>query len=97
MTLDTYAAWAESVHSEATTGDRARLLSYLALGLTGEAGEAASEVKKLLRDGSLSAERLADELGDVMYYWCRLAAAIGRKPEDILAASRAKIDAKAGG
>jgi NTP pyrophosphatase (non-canonical NTP hydrolase) len=94
MTLDDYSAWAESIHSKATDGDRDRLLSYLALGLTSEAGEVASEVKKLLRDGTWNAERMADELGDVIYHWSRLVTAIGGTHEDILAASRAKIDAK---
>ena len=94
MTLDDYAAWAETVHSKATSGDRDRLLSYLALGISSEAGEVASEIKKLLRDGTWDAARLADELGDVIYHWSRLVTATGRRPADILAASRAKIDAK---
>jgi NTP pyrophosphatase (non-canonical NTP hydrolase) len=94
MTLDDYAAWAESIHSKATSGDRDRLLSYLGLGISSEAGEVASEIKKLLRDGIWNPERLAEELGDVIYHWSRLVTATGRKPADILAASRAKIDAK---
>ena len=94
MTLDDYAAWAETIHSKATTGDRDRLLSYLALGIASEAGEVASEIKKLLRDGTWDAGSLSEELGDVIYHWSRLVTATGRKPADILAASRAKIDAK---
>jgi NTP pyrophosphatase (non-canonical NTP hydrolase) len=94
MTLDDYAAWAETIHSKATSGDRDRLLSYLGLGISSEAGEVASEIKKLLRDGTWNPERLAEELGDVIYHWSRLVTATGRKPADILAASRAKIDAK---
>ena len=95
MTLDDYAAWAETIPSKATTGDRDRLLSYLALGLAGEAGEVAGEIKKLLRDGTWTPETLTDELGDVIYYWSRLVTARGRKPGDIRAASRAKIEARA--
>ena len=94
MTLEDYAPWAETIHSKATTGDRDRYLSYLALGLTSEAGEVASEVKKLLRDGTMNAERASEELGDVLYHWVRLVTALGCKPEDIMAASRAKIAAK---
>lgn len=94
MTLDDYAAWAETIHSKATTGDRDRLLSYLALGLASEAGEVASDIKKLLRDGAWDADHVAEELGDVIYHWVRLVTATGRKPAEILEASRTKIAAR---
>jgi NTP pyrophosphatase (non-canonical NTP hydrolase) len=52
-------------------------ISYLALGLNGEAGEVADEVKKAIRnDGHISPERRAkilDEIGDVLWYITRLA------------------------
>ena len=53
-------------------------LVYPALGLAGEAGEAAENIKRVLRDdgGSLTAERrdaLAKELGDVLWYVAQLA------------------------
>lgn len=51
-------------------------ISYLALGLNGEAGEVADEVKKAIRnDGQISPERRAkilDEIGDVLWYITRL-------------------------
>jgi NTP pyrophosphatase (non-canonical NTP hydrolase) len=97
MDVNDYAAWAAEVARIPAGGtmDRERL-SYLALGLTGEAGEVADLVKKLLRDGesAWSPERVAEELGDVIYYWSALCAAIGRSPSDVLAASRAKIEAR---
>jgi NTP pyrophosphatase (non-canonical NTP hydrolase) len=94
MTLDEFGAWADTIHSRATGGGRDRLLSYLGLGLAGEAGEVATEVKKLIRDGTFDEARTAEELGDVMYHWIRLCRLLGRRPEDILSATRAKIDAK---
>ncbi len=94
MTLEEFGVWAETIHSKATSGDRDRLLSYLGLGIASEAGEIATEVKKLLRDGTWDADRVAEELGDVMYHWIRLCNVIGRSPADILAATRIKIDAK---
>jgi NTP pyrophosphatase (non-canonical NTP hydrolase) len=94
MTLDEFGDWAETIHSKATSGDRDRLLAYLGTGIASESGEVATEIKKLLRDGVLDEDRLAEELGDVMYHWIRLTRAIGRKPEDLWTATRAKIDAK---
>lgn len=94
MTLDDFGVWAESIQSKATSGDRDRLLSYLGLGLASEAGEVATEVKKLIRDGVFDEARTAEELGDVMYHWIRMCRLLGRKPEDIFAATRKKIDAK---
>lgn len=52
-------------------------ISYLALGLNGEAGEVADQVKKAIRnDGIINAERrekIIDELGDVLWYVTRIA------------------------
>ncbi|MDD9876293.1 MAG: nucleoside triphosphate pyrophosphohydrolase family protein [Magnetovibrio sp.] len=93
MNIDDYADWAAGIvarHKE----DGAERLSYLGLGLAEEAGEAVGHLKKRLRDGALDADGLADELGDVAYYWANLCLAIGKSPSDVLAASRAKIEAK---
>jgi NTP pyrophosphatase (non-canonical NTP hydrolase) len=51
-------------------------LTYLALGLTSEAGEVAGKVKKLIRDSNESLTFMKDlvsELGDVLWYVARLA------------------------
>jgi NTP pyrophosphatase (non-canonical NTP hydrolase) len=95
--IDDYAAWAATIARipDGGTTDRERL-SYLALGLTGEAGEVADLVKKLLRDGEAAwkPNRVAEELGDVIFSWAALCAAVGCLPSDVLAASRAKIEAR---
>ena len=61
---------------------------YTALGLTGEAGEVANQVKKIIRDdgGTVSYERrfkLRDEMGDVLWYLSALATQLGLSLEDI--------------
>ena len=59
-------------------------LAYTTLGLAGEAGELANKVKKVYRDdaGILTTEarwKLADELGDVLWYVAAVASEIGIK------------------
>jgi NTP pyrophosphatase (non-canonical NTP hydrolase) len=93
MTIDEYAEWAATV-AKASVPLAAERLSYLGLGLAAESGEVADHIKKLLRDGKLDQAALIDELGDVIYYWTCLCVASGRKPSEVLSASRSKIDRK---
>ena len=90
MTIDEYAAWAATIAKvdEHPSNER---LSYLGLGLAGEAGEVAEHIKKLLRDDWLDKAGLVEELGDVIYYWACLCAATGQQPSELLKASAAKI------
>jgi NTP pyrophosphatase (non-canonical NTP hydrolase) len=73
------------------------MLAYLGLGLVGEAGEVADRLKKFLRDDAWDAEGLAEELGDVIYFWACLCLCAGQKPSRVLAASRRKIELRAAG
>lgn len=61
---------------------------YPALGLAGEAGEVAEQVKRVLRDdaGELTETRrqaIASELGDVLWYVSQLATELGFSLEEI--------------
>jgi len=69
-------------------------LMYPALGLTGEAGEVANKIKKLVRDGvpkdpndlATVKEQIAAEIGDVLWYCAALASdldvSLGRVAKD---------------
>lgn len=55
-----------------------------ALGLTGEAGEVADYIKKILyHSHELSREKLAEELGDVLWYLTYLTNVIGCDLEEV--------------
>lgn len=72
----------------------ATAISYVTLGLLGEAGEIANKFKKVLRgdiplDEGKSA--LVDELGDVLWYLTRLAAELGVSLDELQDANAAKL------
>ena len=98
MTLDEYAREVAAVVGiEAggpVTNDK---LAYIALGLAGEAGEVADNVKKMFRDGLDDLGPAADELGDVIFYWACLCTMAGRAPSDVLRQSAEKVHRKLGG
>ena len=63
-------------------------LSYLALGINGEAGEVAEKVKKIIRDhkGEVSEEKkeqLVLEIGDVLWYLSQLSRVLGVSFEEV--------------
>jgi NTP pyrophosphatase (non-canonical NTP hydrolase) len=93
MTLDEYEAWAADIgigrYSRAPEG--AELLE-LGLGFASEVGEVAGVLAKWLRDGGPRWDQLADELGDVAYFWARLSAATRMAPSTLLARSRAHVE-----
>ncbi len=91
LPLDAYARWAAGIAARVGASDRERL-AYLGLGLASEAGEVASHIKRLIRDGTADSDAFAEELGDLGYYWAALCHAAGRSPDEVLTASRAKIE-----
>lgn len=96
MNLDAYLAATDTtaVYPDAGKGNMAEL-TYLALGLAGETGEAVDVVKKALRnDGQMTPDmalKLAGELGDVLWYWVRLVRAAGFDADGILLANVGKL------
>jgi NTP pyrophosphatase (non-canonical NTP hydrolase) len=71
-------------------------ISYLALGLNGEAGEVAEQVKKAIRnDGRITEERRAkilDEIGDVLWYISRIAIEFDVSLAEVAAHNVAKLE-----
>src|SRR6187397_2250024 len=75
-------------------------LMYVGLGLAGEAGEIANQIKKIARDdgGFLTPERfhkIKDEVGDVLWYVLRLCYEMHMDPYAVLAYNQAKLAQRA--
>ena len=78
---------------------REQAIIYPTLGLTGEAGEVANKVKKIIRDGSnFKDEKLVSEIkaeiGDCLWYIAVLASDFDIKLSDIASANLEKLERK---
>ena len=94
MTLNEYQK--EALVTALFSGNELKDLSHWVLGVTGEAGEIAEKVKKIIRDndGHLNDEaktELAKEIGDVLWYLAVLAEHLGVSFDDIAAGNIAKL------
>lgn len=73
-------------------------VSNAALGLAGESGEVADQVKKMLYHTGQPLEfhkdKLVSELGDVMYYYLKFADLMGISLGDILATNKTKLESR---
>ena len=76
---------------------REQAIIYPTLGLTGEAGEVANKVKKIIRDGSNKNDdsmvsEIKSEIGDCLWYIAVLANDIGCKLSDIANTNLIKLE-----
>lgn len=84
-----------AIYPDAGEGS-ADALAYVGLGLVGEAGELANQIKKILRDdnGEVTVERretIKKELGDVLWYAARLCRELYLDMDDIAEANIEKL------
>ena len=95
MTLNEYQKGAR----ETAAYPRDMKIIYPTLGLTGEAGEVADKVKKVIRDNgeNFSAERrleIAKEIGDVLWYIAVLSDDIGYPLEEVAKMNYEKLHSR---
>jgi NTP pyrophosphatase (non-canonical NTP hydrolase) len=86
MTLNEYQT--EALMTALWSGDEMKDLAHWVLGVTGESGEIAEKVKKIIRDfdGKLSEDakkELMKEIGDVMWYLAVLSENLGYTFEEV--------------
>lgn len=80
-----------AVYPDAGTSSHTEM-AYLALGLAGETGECVDVIKKIFRDGAhndqnlheLRRQKVLGEMGDIMWYYCRLLRYFGLEIDDVL-------------
>ena len=97
MNFDEYQKRALTTAS--TTGDEFKDIMHWALGVSGESGEIAEKLKKIIRDkkGVISEEdkaELGKEIGDVLWYLATLADHLGLSFEDIAEANLNKLQSR---
>lgn len=67
-------------------------MSVLALGLTGESGEVADHIKKVIGHGhKMEYGKVLDELGDILWYLTVMAAFCGYTLEDVMSNNILKL------
>lgn len=90
MTLNEYQALAQR-----TSNDDADKLLNGCMGMCGEAGECIDIMKKHRMQGhALAADKLAEEIGDVLWYVAEAAAGLGMSLEEIAMLNIAKLRAR---
>lgn len=94
MTLTDYQK--EALVTAVFTGDEFKDLSHWVLGITGEAGEIAEKIKKIIRDKNATLdkddkEELIKEMGDVLWYLAVLTKHLGYDFDEVGTRNIAKL------
>lgn len=78
-----------------TATEECKNIFYMTMGMTGEAGEIANKVKKVMRDGKqLDIEDIKHELGDVLWYVASFATVLGIDLEEVAQANIEKLKSR---
>jgi len=92
--IDDYARWTESFWFSGVGRPDKESIAIMGLGLAGEAGEVVEHIKKFIRDDNLDQEELKKELGDAIYYWCRICKQFGLEPSEVIRANVEKLTSR---
>ncbi len=100
MEFNEYQEWARKYDLFKPTGNY-NTVSFIekVLGLTGEAGETADKIKKILRDkeGKISEEdkgEIVKELGDVLWYLAAISTYLGVDLEEVAKGNIGKLESR---
>jgi len=63
-------------------------------GMGGETGELLEKIKKSVRDGGITPAEIKKELGDVIYYWVRIAKFYGFTANSIIEDNVSKLESR---
>lgn len=99
LTMRVYEEFVDGIALYPARGTSPEGVTYCALGLTGEAGEFADKVKKILRDkegkvGNGAREFLLKELGDILWYVAAAAGELDSSLEEIAVINIEKLKAR---
>lgn len=91
MNLEEYSKFVETMWFVGQDPSDESSIAIASLGLGGETGEVLEILKKRLRDGTYDRNQLIKELGDVLYYWCKLGNFFNITPQEIIETNVEKI------
>lgn len=67
-----------------TANEPSKNIYYMTMGMTGEAGEIANKIKKVMRDdATLDIHDIAKEIGDVLWYCAGLCTVLNLSLDDV--------------
>ncbi len=92
--ISDYAKWVDKmwVSFDDTKRSDDRSLTIASLGLAGETGESLEHIKKYFRDGKWDETAFKKEMGDGIYYWCKILNHFGIDPVEVLQMNVDKIE-----
>ena len=96
MDIEAYAHWVEARRITPRVAQVDAEVFITLAGMIGELGEVAEHLKKRVRDGKeIYEEAVTKEMGDVLFYWCRMCNHLKVSPEAIIRANIRKLTGRA--